>query len=105
MTTLGYYDAGDFVKFGFPMAYTITVIAWGVIQYEQAYKSAGQYNFALDAIKWGTDYFIKCHTSGNEFYGQVGDGDKDHAYWGRAEDMFMARPSMKIDSSKPGKDL
>ena len=87
------------------MAYAVTVIAWGVIQYEQAYKSAGQYNFALDAIKWGTDYFIKCHTSENEFYGQVGDGDIDHRYWGRPEEMFMARPSMKLDSSKPGKNF
>ena len=33
----------------------------------------------LDAIKWGTDYLIKAHTAPNEFYGQVGEGDLDHA--------------------------
>ena len=100
--TGGYYDAGDFVKFNFPMAYTITVLSWGMIQYEDAYKASGEYQNMLDAIKWGTDYFIKCHTAKFELYGQVGDGHAEHAYWGRPEDMKMARPSFKIDAAKPG---
>ena len=29
----GYYDAGDLVKFGFPMAATVTVLAWGGISF------------------------------------------------------------------------
>ncbi|KDR10771.1 hypothetical protein L798_15338, partial [Zootermopsis nevadensis] len=56
-------------------------------------------------IKWGTDYFIKAHVSQNELYGQVGQGDVDHAYWGRPEDMTMSRPAYKIDTSHPGSDL
>ena len=32
--TIGYHDAGDFVKFGFPMASTITVLAWGGISFK-----------------------------------------------------------------------
>ena len=31
--TGGYHDAGDLVKFGFPMAATITVLAWGGISF------------------------------------------------------------------------
>jgi hypothetical protein len=31
------------VKFGFPMAYTITVTAWGLVDYEMGYTSAGMY--------------------------------------------------------------
>ena len=30
----GWFDAGDHVKFGFPMAWTTTVLAWGMIDYE-----------------------------------------------------------------------
>ena len=30
----GYHDAGDFVKFGFPMASTITVLAWGGVSFK-----------------------------------------------------------------------
>jgi hypothetical protein len=55
------------------------------------------------AVRWATDYFLKAHTAPNEFYGQVGQGDVDHAYWGRPEDMPMARPAFKIDTSRPGK--
>jgi len=103
--TGGYYDAGDFVKFGFPMAYTATVLAWGLIDFEAGYSSAGALDDGRKAVKWATDYFIKAHTSQNEFYGQVGQGDADHAYWGRPEDMTMARPAYKIDTSRPGSDL
>jgi len=55
------------------------------------------------AVKWATDYFLKAHTAPNEFYGQVGRGDLDHSFWGRPEDMTMARPAYKIDTSRPGK--
>jgi hypothetical protein len=55
------------------------------------------------AVKWATDYFLKAHTAPNEFYGQVGQGDLDHNSWGRPEDMTMARPAFKIDTSNPGK--
>ena len=54
------------------------------------------------AIKWATDYFLKAHTAPNEYYGQVGEGQLDHAYWGRPEDMTMPRPAFKIDTSRPG---
>ena len=28
----GYFDAGDHMKFTFPMAYSITIICWGLLQ-------------------------------------------------------------------------
>lgn len=36
---------------------------------------------------------------------QVGDGVKDHEYWGRPEDMHMARPALKITAQRPGSDV
>jgi endoglucanase len=105
--TGGYFDAGDFVKFGFPMAYSITVLAWGVIDYEDAYTKANELANAQNAVKWGTDYFIKAHTKDTEFYGQVGKGSEDHASWGRPEDWpkEKKRPAYKITASAPGSDL
>jgi endoglucanase len=41
------------------MAYSMTVLSWGLIDYESAYKKAGELENARKAIKWGTDYFIK----------------------------------------------
>ncbi|CAG2063370.1 unnamed protein product, partial [Timema podura] len=103
--TGGYYDAGDFVKFGFPMAFTATSLAWSVLDHQSGYTSASALDDAHKAIKWATDYFIKAHVSEFEFYGQVGQGQVDHDYWGRPEDMTMARPAYKITTSAPGSDL
>jgi hypothetical protein len=55
------------------------------------------------AVKWATDYFLKAHVASTVLYGQVGEGDVDHAYWGPPEDMTMPRPAYKIDTSNPGK--
>ncbi|HEY8344237.1 MAG TPA: glycoside hydrolase family 48 protein [Bacillota bacterium] len=103
--TGGWYDAGDHVKFGFPMAASATLLAAGVYEYRDAYAKAGQLEAILDNIKWATDYFIKCHTGSNEFWGQVGNGGQDHAWWGPAEVMQMRRPAYKIDAANPGSDL
>jgi len=105
--TGGYFDAGDLVKFGFPMAYSVTVLAWGIVDYEDAYTKAGELANARAGVKWGTDYFIKAHTKDNEFYGQVGKGADDHAVWGRPEDWPKAnkRPAYKVTQQNPGSDL
>ncbi|XP_038877607.1 endoglucanase 11-like [Benincasa hispida] len=101
----GYYDAGDHVKFGLPMAFTITMLSWSVIEYRQEIEAAGELEHALEAIKWGTDYFIKAHTSPNVLWAEVGDGDTDHYCWQRPEDMTTSRQAYKIDGKKPGSDL
>jgi len=103
--TGGWYDAGDNVKFNFPMAYSATMLAWGVLENKAGYIKTGQYDKLKEALRWANDYFIKCHTAPNELYGQVGNGGLDHAFWGAAEIMQMARPAYKIDASKPGTDL
>ncbi|EXC27256.1 Endoglucanase 11 [Morus notabilis] len=101
----GYYDAGDHVKFGLPMAFTVTMLSWGVMEYRQQIADAGELRHALEAIKWGTDYFIKAHTSPNVLWAEVGDGDTDHYCWQRPEDMTTSRQAYKIDESNPGSDL
>ena len=35
----------------------------------------------------------------------MGNGNTDHGYWGRPEDMTMDRPAYKVDSSSPGCDV
>ena len=59
------------MKFGFPMAYTITILAWGGIAYPEGYTKSGQTQYLMDAVRWGTDYFIKAHVSQDVFYAQV----------------------------------
>ncbi|KNA16888.1 hypothetical protein SOVF_085040 [Spinacia oleracea] len=101
----GYYDAGDNVKFGLPMAFTVTLLAWSVVEYGNHLKVHNELQNALVAIKWGTDYFIKAHPQPNLLYAGVGDGDSDHDCWQRPEDMTTPRTVYKIDESNPGSDL
>ncbi len=109
----GYYDAGDHVKFAFPMAGSMTMLNWGIVEYRAAYQRSGQLDEALDSVRWGLDWLLKAHQTDNDLnptrtvalWGQVGDGNVDHAYWGSPEAMTMARPAYKIDWANPGTDL
>ena len=100
----GFYDAGDNVKFNLPMSYSMAILAWSVIEDRDAYEKSGQLKYILDNIRWGNDYFIKCHPEPNVYYYQVGDGNADHGWWGPAElvDVQMKRPSYKVDLNNPG---
>ena len=107
----GWLDAGDNVKFNFPMAHTVTTLAWGGIEYYDAYQQSGQLDELARNIKWITDYLLNSFANDNPgeyvLYGQVGDGSKDHKWWGSAEVVHyeMERPAYKIDTSCPGSDL
>ncbi|WP_202806591.1 glycoside hydrolase family 9 protein [Kribbella catacumbae] len=103
--TGGFYDAGDHVKFGLPFAASLSMLAWGAVENRDAYVGSGQLQHLTANLRWGTDWIIKAHPSPNVVYGQVGAGDPDHAWWGSAEVMAMARPSYKVDASCPGSDL
>ncbi|KAL6177313.1 hypothetical protein ACLB2K_048839 [Fragaria x ananassa] len=102
--TGGYYDAGDNVKFGWPMAYSVSLLSWSHIEYQQQISSAKQLVYLQGAIRWGTDFIIKAHPSPTTFYTQVGDGNADHQCWERPEDMDTSRKLYKITSSSPGSE-
>ncbi|MFM7528949.1 MAG: glycoside hydrolase family 9 protein, partial [Nodosilinea sp.] len=109
----GYYDAGDRMKYAFPLASAMTMLAWGVTQYQTAYSQSGQLGSALASIKWGTDWLLKSHeTTGTgtnlqtlRLWGQVGRTDVDHNTWSDDQNIAMPRPAYFVDSSKPGSDL
>lgn len=101
----GYYDAGDGVKFSFPMAFTTTMLSWGVVEYATQMESAGELHNALAAIRWATDYLLKTTSKPDIIYAQVGNPNLDHACWERPEDMDTPRSVYWIDASRPGSDL
>ena len=53
------------------MAYSMTVLSWGVLEFYDAYQLTEELPYIIDVIKWGTDYILKAHTSKYELYGQV----------------------------------
>ncbi|KAJ0029911.1 hypothetical protein Pint_13656 [Pistacia integerrima] len=101
----GYYDAGDNVKYGLPMAFTITTLAWSTLSYESELQSSGEYQNALAAIRWGTDYFLKASSGKSRLYVQVGDPIKDHECWVQPEIMNTPRTVLMIDSDTPGTEI
>ena len=58
----GYYDAGDHVKFGFPMASMTTILAWGGISFYEGYEKADQLDWFDKCLKWSLDYFMAART-------------------------------------------
>ncbi|CAN4077556.1 unnamed protein product [Withania somnifera] len=67
----GYYDAGDNVKFGLPMAFTVTMLSWSILEYGRQMSASGELSHAMDAVKWGTDYLLKAHPEPYVLYGEV----------------------------------
>ncbi|KAH7513870.1 hypothetical protein FEM48_Zijuj11G0028400 [Ziziphus jujuba var. spinosa] len=98
----GYYDAGDNVKFGWPMAFTVSLLSWAALEYQNDISSANQLEFLHKAIRWGTDFILSAHSSPTTFYTQVGDGNADHQCWERPEDMDTPRTLYKITCDCPG---
>lgn len=103
----GWYDAGDNMKFGFPMSWTVTTLAYGLLEFRDAYETAQEYTNAVAGIRWPLEYLLKCHIRTNLFYGQVGITTVDWEWWGRPEDMpaDMERPAFSLSDTAPGSDL
>ncbi|CAG5117186.1 unnamed protein product [Candidula unifasciata] len=108
----GWYDAGDHIKFGLPLSYTVTILGWSLVRYKDGYEEAGELDNMYDMIKWAYDYLLKAmgpqQTASDcsvQLTVQVGDGDLDHDFWGRAEDMTMARPCKVVSTSTKGSDI
>jgi len=102
--TGGWFDCGDFVKFGQTEFYSCYMLLLGYSEFADGYVdlyspdyhgyiNAGDYTYesakgvpngipdVLDECKYATDYFQKCIRSSNKFYYQVGDGNADHQQW------------------------
>ncbi|KAG9444249.1 hypothetical protein H6P81_015589 [Aristolochia fimbriata] len=100
----GYYDAGDNIKFGFPMAFTTTMLSWSVIEFGSLMPK--EIHNARAAVRWGADYLLKAATAkADTLYVQVGEPNADHRCWERPEDMDTPRPVYKVTKQNPGSDV
>jgi endoglucanase len=62
----------DLVHFNFPGAWALGMLAWGVVEFHQGYVASGQLPAALDNIRWGADFFMRCHINDSAIVAQVG---------------------------------
>lgn len=99
----GYYDAGDNVKFNFPMAWSTTMLAWSVSEFGR--RMGPDLPHALDAIRWATDYFLKATSVPGLVFAQVGEPYGDHYCWERPEDMDTPRTPYAVSAQFPGSEV
>lgn len=101
----GYYDAGDYVKYTFPLSFSLMSICWGAIDFGSGYDIGNQTAYLDDMLRWGLDWLIKAHPSQNQLFVQVGDSDLDNAYWGGDQGIPTPRLSYQVNSTSPGTDV
>lgn len=67
----GYYDAGDNVKFGWPMSFSVSLLSWAAVEFNSQISSASQLKYLQSSIKWGADFILAAHTTPTTLYTQV----------------------------------
>lgn len=89
-----------------PLATATTQLILGLMFHRRGYEKRSVR--ALQTVRWGLDYMVKAHSVSDDpsvLVAQVGNGNQDHSYWGRPEQMPGNRPVYTISSSSPGTDL
>ncbi|KAH9647599.1 Endoglucanase 8 [Citrus sinensis] len=99
----GYYDAGDNIKFSFPMAFSTTMLAWSILEF--GHLMGSEHENALESLKWSTDYFLKATSVPGKVVAAVGNPKGDHNCWERPEDMDIPRTSYLVNTTKPGSEV
>src|SRR5262245_10768813 len=101
----GFADAGDHIKATFPLVHSLTVLAWGMLDYPQGYSASGQSQFLLSNLRWGMDYLVKAHPAANRLVTEVADPNKDHQLWAAAEVQTYTRQTYTMTTGCWGADL
>ena len=96
----GWFDAGDHFKFTLTIAYTATVLAWGLYEYGDAVEKAGLGEKYKNNLKWALDYIAEAD-QGGKIVGTIGKDGFDHAWWGSPEVYLRKMKLMTKDEKRP----
>lgn len=86
----GWYDAGDFVKFGLPLGFSVYCLLKGYDVFPGSYDDLHDWTHTsgpngipdiLDETRFATDYLIKAVESSNAIVMDVGNAQADHSVW------------------------
>ncbi|KAF9362150.1 hypothetical protein BGX26_000038 [Mortierella sp. AD094] len=100
----GYFDAGDYVKFIFPLTFSLTETCYGALQFWNGYQLANQTAYLDQMVRWGMDWLIKAHPDNHTLFAQVGISSVDNNYWGPDTNVPLPRPSYQVNITNPGTD-
>ncbi len=86
----GWYDAGDYIKFGMPLGYAVYCLLKGYDVFPSAYTDNHSWDYKskdgipdiLNEVKFATDYINKAVISKDQVVLDVGKADEEHRTWG-----------------------
>lgn len=78
----GWYDAGDYIKFGMPLGYTVYCLLKGYDVFPSAYSVSNGIPNILTEVKFATDYLTKAVINDNTIVLDVGQAADEHETWG-----------------------
>jgi endoglucanase len=103
----GWFDAGDTLKINFPLGTTVSFLAWGLVEFKDAYQQTGHLNKALDTLRVAVDYLSASQIEPRKYVGQIGEPGIDHNWWGRPSEYPAgnARNAYIWNETMPAADL
>ncbi|KAI7892731.1 Six-hairpin glycosidase-like protein [Mucor mucedo] len=93
----GWYEAANTMKWGLPLGWTVTQLAFNIMMFEDSMNSVDELAEGLELLKWGADYIVNAHYNDTYIVGQLGTSaigpiskqvelDVDFNYWGPPEE-------------------
>lgn len=110
----GWYDAGDFVKFGLPFGFSIYALLKGYDAFPQGYDDVDSWDYSgksdgipdiLGEAKIATDYLLKAVVSQSLIITDIGNAVVDHGHMGEDGYANSNRTSPRQIYSNTGADI
>ena len=67
----GYYDGGDYTKVTGPLAFTLSLIGWTVLDFQNGYESSRMLDDVHQMLRWGLEYLLEAHYKADALIIQV----------------------------------
>ena len=107
----GWHDAGDHVKFNYPMGQAVYNLATLYVDHREQINATGNKTRLLKQLRFISDYMMRCHPEPNKYVIQIAEGIEDHKYWQVPEEQGPGRvnnyprPIYMADENNPNTNL
>lgn len=104
----GYFEAGgSYLKLSGHTASSLGQYAWNLIQFKSGHEKVNEYDEGLEAMRWGLEYFINCHTqeTRGELVAGVGVPGYEFSFWGPPEATTYPKPVQYVTQDAPATEI
>ena len=104
----GWYNAEDTMKVNFPLSSAASYLAWGLVEFRDAYIATNQFTTAHSTLRVAVDYLLNSYNGSYSYIGQIGNPGVANQFWGRPSDYpakALHRPALVWTQTTPAADL